>query len=401
MPSKTVRRVAALLAVVALVLLGLVANWSQAATEPPEQNVNQDAQIIVTQDDSEEGCTPSGPEYVIWGEGAELEPVAFITYAVIQVPFDLQPVGWDDFLYRAISGVRWTGLDTRPHAGALLFADWSWAHDQFGRGNRQAIELPAFVDFATGQGPSDGEISLECWPFGGCPIEWAPGPGPDPPLRQPGQYIQMTNDTTKEVLVGVWYGEGLPVGTSTPTPTGTATTVVTPTNTSTPTVTPTHMPTHTPTVTATPTITDTTFMVTGVVFEDTDEDGERNPGEVGVPEIQVDLWHGGTTFIESVVTNENGAFSFEVTREGDLRTPWVVVVVPPPERRLTTPQSVLVSGEAFVLFGLTPERSFVYLPVVVKNFFPGMAVTSTPTTTPISTSTPVLPTPTETSQPYP
>ncbi|HLF03487.1 MAG TPA: hypothetical protein VI547_15995, partial [Anaerolineales bacterium] len=104
------------------------------------------------------------------------------------------------------------------------------------------------------------------------------------------------------------------------TATATPTSIIGPTNTSGPTVTPTSTslsgptPTNTPTPTAT--TTPTTVQITGRVFEDTNYSGGNGSpfggGDVGRPNVTVELYSGIGAFIASTTTNGTGDYTFTV-----------------------------------------------------------------------------------------
>jgi len=133
----------------------------------------------------------------------------------------------------------------------------------------------------------------------------------------------------------------------------------TPTPTPTPTFTPT--PTVTPTPTATPT--PSVGVVTGLVWEDRNANGQADEGEVGLAGADVALWQ-GTTEVVSTTVGGSGVYSFTVP-PGD----YDVRETDPAGYYSSTSNDVPVhvtAGDVVrVNFGDYPPR-MLYMPVIVK-----------------------------------
>lgn len=163
----------------------------------------------------------------------------------------------------------------------------------------------------------------------------------------------------------------LPTGT----PTITATATRTPKLTSTPTatVTETRVPTWTvePTATGTPTATSTPLAsISGLVFEDNDENGEPGLGEPPLVGVEIILRDGEGSPLETTFTDEFGFYHFADLMPGT----YIVQEVDPPGYYSTTPNTVrkdVAAGEMVtVSFGDKRASSTlfhsVFVPMVLK-----------------------------------
>ncbi len=128
-----------------------------------------------------------------------------------------------------------------------------------------------------------------------------------------------------------------------------------------PTPTPTPTATFTPTPTATPT--PSVGVVTGMVWEDRDMDGQMDPGEIGLPGAGVSLWQDITEVVSSTV-GSSGMYTFTVS-PGEYQ----VKESDPPGYYSSTPNEIDVhvsAGETVhANFGDYPPVKL-YMPVVVK-----------------------------------
>lgn len=168
-----------------------------------------------------------------------------------------------------------------------------------------------------------------------------------------------------------------------PTPTPT----ITPTPTPTPTVTPTPTPTLTPTPTITPSPTPATAVILGQFFVDTNRNGARDPGEVGLPGRVVYLKQAGE-IRGSTTTDSAGSFRFVRVLPGT----WQLEAVIPPGYDVTTSGGspltieVIAGEEIWAFFGVAPQ--FTTTPTSTATATSTLTATATPTLT--ATATPTL-----------
>ena len=168
--------------------------------------------------------------------------------------------------------------------------------------------------------------------------------------------------------------------TQTPTETATPTATATPTQTPTITATPTHTPTATATATSTPTATPSTADITGLVFNDLNQNGVLETAEPGLQGIEVFLMQ--AKVVQSYArTGVNGRFDFANLAPGTWST------------TIWLPASLgLVSGTNPSFWTVNAgEKHEQLFPVAFLN-------TSTPTLSPTETAT-TTPSPTETASP--
>ncbi len=111
--------------------------------------------------------------------------------------------------------------------------------------------------------------------------------------------------------------------------------------------------------------------ITGVVFLDADSSTVKGDNELGRPGVRVNLLDGKGNVIQTVLSDENGRFTFNVS-PGD----YVVEIVPPAELRATTPirrsVSVSASGEtvddSVAIFGLVTSPTDIAFTGRNENF---------------------------------
>jgi hypothetical protein len=166
---------------------------------------------------------------------------------------------------------------------------------------------------------------------------------------------------------------------ATPTPMPTATATSTPTASPTPpataTPTATATATATPTSTATPTATPVLGAIQGTVFNDFVggvANGQRDPGELGLPNATVELWRDGV-MLDSHITVGDGEYHFSGLSLGD----YTLIEIPPSGFAASTPTTVQVTlsethNVVVVDFGnynphvVTPLRK-VFIPLIDKR----------------------------------
>jgi len=179
-----------------------------------------------------------------------------------------------------------------------------------------------------------------------------------------------------------------------------------PTPTATPTATPPWTATPTATATATWTATPTTGDIAGVVYFDENQNMQRDPGEPGIPNVQVSVLRADDTPVGDALTQADGNYAFPMLPADTYK---VKVTLPGPSWIATTPDTVwalVVSGSVtYVNFGLydtTPTATPTATVTATPTWTPTPTSTATPTMTPTMTMTPTPTwTPTATNTPTP
>ncbi|PKO20959.1 MAG: hypothetical protein CVU38_17325 [Chloroflexi bacterium HGW-Chloroflexi-1] len=154
-----------------------------------------------------------------------------------------------------------------------------------------------------------------------------------------------------------------PTETPTETPTATPTPTETPTETPTATPTATNTPTNTPTASPTPTKTPTTGRIEGYVWEDMNQDGQRQPDEPGLAGMVVTLNSAPAARLRvyqqrETITDDNGYYQFDDV----LPRTCVLEVVAPSGYWPTTQIRVELSVSANVVVTV-PDIGFYRAPV--------------------------------------
>lgn len=152
---------------------------------------------------------------------------------------------------------------------------------------------------------------------------------------------------------------------ATPTPTPTPT----PNDTATPTATPTPTATLTPTPTATPTPTSVPARVRGVIYEDANGNGERDPAEQALAGAELHLTGPGVD--QSIITAADGLYSFANLSGGQ----YTLAETPPPGYGPSMPASPIT-----LTLGSGADSTL--------DFRHVRLATATPTSTPTATATP-------------
>ncbi len=264
--------------------------------------------------------------------------------------------------YQASSGVSWAlpgcnalGVDLLPQA-----VDESYYLDDVGRW--YSLEVTKMVDAWERDANTNKGLVLKGWAAGVRGYE----------------FISSNNLNTvlRPKLELTWRYPP-------PTPTHTPTQTATPTHTAT--------PSHTPTVTATPTSTVTptphTGAIRGVVFEDANVNGQRDPSEIGVGGVEIELFDDSEQWLSTQVTDAEGVYAF-----GDLEPgPYLLREVLPTGYAATT----LHEWAAHVTAGTVMEIDFGLRSLATATPSPTVTHTATPTATATATAT-FTPTPTRT-----